>query len=66
MDGTVVVVRAGHTAKAAVLEAVQQLDKVGARILGTVLNDPDGEVAKFAPYSQYYYNNYYDYSSAEK
>jgi capsular exopolysaccharide synthesis family protein len=64
-DGTLVVVRAGLTQRAAIVEGIQQLEKVGARILGTVLNDPDAEVAKYAPYYQYYYNNYYDYSSRE-
>jgi hypothetical protein len=43
---------------------VQQLVNVGARIIGTVLNDPDAEFAKYAPYYQYYYNNYYDYSKS--
>src|SRR5205085_2988681 len=61
-DGVVMVVRAGQTQRGAVQESVQQLTNVGARIIGTVLNDPDAEVAKYAPYYQYYYNNYYSYS----
>jgi capsular exopolysaccharide synthesis family protein len=63
-DGALVVVRAGRTERSAVQAAVQQLATVGARVLGTVLNDPDAEVPKYARYYGYYYNNYYDYSAA--
>ena len=62
VDGALVVVRAGRTEKSALQTAVQQLSTVGARVLGTVLNDPDAEVPKYARYYGYYYNNYYDYS----
>jgi Mrp family chromosome partitioning ATPase len=62
-DGALVVVRAGRTEKSALQTAVQQLHTVGARVLGTVLNDPDAEVPKYAKYYGYYYNNYYEYSS---
>ncbi|MDB4875803.1 MAG: capsular exopolysaccharide family [Gemmatimonadetes bacterium] len=58
-DGTVIVVRAGHTERSAVQEAIQQLHTVGARVLGTVLNDPDAEVAKYTPYYNQYYYNYH-------
>jgi succinoglycan biosynthesis transport protein ExoP len=60
-DGALVVVRAGRTERSAVQAAVQQLSTVGARVLGTVLNDPDAEVPKYARYYGYYYNNYYEY-----
>jgi capsular exopolysaccharide synthesis family protein len=62
-DGALVVVRAGRTERYAVQTAVQQLSTVGARVLGTVLNDPDAEVPKYARYYGYYYNNYYEYSN---
>jgi tyrosine-protein kinase Etk/Wzc len=62
VDGAVVVVRAGSTERSALQTAVQQLGTVGARVLGTVLNDPDAEVPKYARYYGYYYNNYYEYS----
>ena len=65
-DGALVVVRAGRTEKSALQTAVQQLTTVGARVLGTVLNDPDAEVPKYARYYGYYYNNYYDYSSSSE
>jgi tyrosine-protein kinase Etk/Wzc len=58
-DGTLMVVRAGQTQRIAVQEAIQQLHTVGARVLGTVLNDPDAEIAKFAPYYYQYYQSYY-------
>jgi Mrp family chromosome partitioning ATPase len=61
-DGALVVVRAGRTERSALRTAIQQLSTVGARVLGTVLNDPDAEVPKYARYYGYYYNNYYDYS----
>ena len=62
-DGALVVVRAGRTEKSALQTAVQQLTTVGARVLGTVLNDPDAEVPKYARYYGYYYNTYYEYSN---
>jgi tyrosine-protein kinase Etk/Wzc len=56
-DGVVMVVRAGFTQRGAVKEALHQLLAVNARIIGTVLNDPDSETAKYSTYydaSQYY------------
>jgi tyrosine-protein kinase Etk/Wzc len=60
-DGVLLVVRAGHTDRAAAQRANQQLSHVGAKIVGTVLNDPGGEVKHFG---EYYYP--YDYSVDEK
>jgi capsular exopolysaccharide synthesis family protein len=60
-DGTVLVVRAGATDRAAAQQAVQQLRLVGARVLGAVINDPDEKVASFG--GGYYY---YDYYGVEK
>ena len=62
-DGALVVVRAGKTERSALHTAIQQLVTVGARVLGTVLNDPDAEVPKYAHYYGYYYNNYYEYAN---
>jgi ATPases involved in chromosome partitioning len=56
---TLLVVRAGRTQAAALRDAMQQLANVGTRVIGTVLNDPDGEVAKFSSYYGYYYDDYY-------
>jgi tyrosine-protein kinase Etk/Wzc len=59
-DGVLLVVRAGTTDKNAAQRAFQQLANVGARVVGTVLNDPGGEVAKEG---DYYYP--YDYAAQE-
>lgn len=53
-DGVLLVVRASETNRSAVQQAVHQLALVGARVVGTVLNDPEGAVSK--------YGSYYDYS----
>jgi Mrp family chromosome partitioning ATPase len=55
------VVRAGQTDRVAAKRAHQQLVNVGARIVGTVLNDPGGEVSQ---YGDYYYP--YDYAVEEQ
>jgi tyrosine-protein kinase Etk/Wzc len=59
-DGVLLVVRAGTTDRNAAQRAYQQLANVGARVVGTVLNDPGGEVAKEG---NYYYP--YDYAAQE-
>jgi capsular exopolysaccharide synthesis family protein len=56
VDGVLLVVRTTHTDRGAVQQAVHQLSLVGANIVGTVLNDPEGAVAR--------YGTYYDYSAA--
>jgi Mrp family chromosome partitioning ATPase/uncharacterized protein involved in exopolysaccharide biosynthesis len=60
-DGVLLVVRAGQTDRVAAKRAHQQLVNVGARVVGTVLNDPGGEVSQ---YGDYYYP--YDYAVDEK
>jgi Mrp family chromosome partitioning ATPase/uncharacterized protein involved in exopolysaccharide biosynthesis len=60
-DGVLLVVRAGQTDRVAAKRAQQQLVNVGARIVGTVLNDPGGEVSQ---YGDYYYP--YDYAAEEQ
>lgn len=55
VDGVLLVVRTTHTHREAVQQAVQQLSLVGANVVGTVLNDPEGTVAR--------YGHYYDYSA---
>jgi Mrp family chromosome partitioning ATPase len=56
-DGVLLVVRAGQTDRIAVLRAHQHLAQIGARIVGTVFNDPEGEVTGEGGY---YYP--YDYA----
>jgi tyrosine-protein kinase Etk/Wzc len=60
-DGVLLVVRAGATDRNAAQRAYQQLANVGARVVGTVLNDPGGEVAKEG---DYYYP--YDYAAQDQ
>jgi len=43
-DGVLLVVRAGATDRNAAQRACQHLGNVGARVIGTVLNDPGGQV----------------------
>ena len=60
-DGVLLVVRAGQTDRVAAKRAHQQLVNVKARVVGTVLNDPGGEVSQ---YGDYYYP--YDYAVEEQ
>jgi capsular exopolysaccharide synthesis family protein len=55
-DGVILVVRAGQTDRGAAELAWQRVGAAGARVLGAVLNDPDGLVSRF---DQSYYA--YDY-----
>jgi capsular exopolysaccharide synthesis family protein len=55
--GVLLVVRAGETNREAVNQTLRQLDGVGARVLGAVLNDPSGEVKR---YGDYYATTDYD------
>jgi capsular exopolysaccharide synthesis family protein len=54
VDGVLLVVRAGRTARGAMEQAQRQLTLVGARLLGTVLNDPDAQLR----YDEAYYYAY--------
>ncbi|MGL4740738.1 MAG: CpsD/CapB family tyrosine-protein kinase [Sarcina sp.] len=53
-DGVVFVVRAGKTKKDNILQAKKELEKVNAKILGTILNGFDTKDSKNQYY--YYYN----------
>ncbi|MBA3340355.1 MAG: polysaccharide biosynthesis tyrosine autokinase [Gemmatimonadaceae bacterium] len=54
-DGVVLVLRAGQTENAAAQQAMQQLNAVGARVIGAVLNDPDTKVPQYGAYYRYDY-----------
>lgn len=54
-DGVVVVLRAGSTETDAAQQAIQQLQGVGARVVGAVLNDPDAKVPTYGGYYHYEY-----------
>jgi succinoglycan biosynthesis transport protein ExoP len=55
-DGVIIVVRAGQTDRGAAELARQRVSAAGGRILGAVLNDPDGRIGN---YDKGYYA--YDY-----
>ena len=50
-DGAVLVVRCGETSKALVRQSLQQLDRVGCPVLGTVLNRAE---IRSGAYKKYY------------
>lgn len=54
-DGVVMVLRAGFTESEAAKQAIQQLNSVGARVVGAVLNDPDAKVPSYGGYYHYEY-----------
>lgn len=54
-DGAIMVIRAGSTESAAAQQAMQQLHSVRVRVVGAVLNDPEGEVKKYGAYYNYEY-----------
>jgi capsular exopolysaccharide synthesis family protein len=54
-DGAIMVIRAGSTESAAAQQAMQQLNSVRVRVVGAVLNDPEGEVKKYGAYYNYEY-----------
>ncbi|MFN2186486.1 MAG: hypothetical protein ACK2UU_21090, partial [Anaerolineae bacterium] len=59
-SGVLMVVNTGKTRRAAVRQAVEGLRKVGANLLGCVLNmvSPRGGRSSYY-YSSYYYSHYY-------
>jgi polysaccharide biosynthesis transport protein len=64
VDGTIVVVRVGKTARDAVRRAVAQLRVVNGRVLGAVLNDVDFRSGVYYGGYGYYYHRFYGEGSA--
>ena len=54
VDAVLLVVRAGRTARGALQQAVDQLEAIGARIGGVILNDPEREVSRYGDYYSAY------------
>ena len=54
-DGVILVVRAGQTDRGAAELARQRVSSAGGRVLGAVLNDPDGVVGRFGESYTYDY-----------
>ena len=66
VDGVLLVTDAEDTHRAAVTAARDQLEQVGAKIFGAVLNDFDASKAKASPYYyRYGYRYSYRYSNPE-
>ena len=63
-EGVLLVVRYGHTRNDSAVNAVKQLHRTGARILGVVLNQiprtGDGEYGVYRYYGGYYGDREYD------
>lgn len=64
VDGILLVVKPGYTKREAARQTVEQLRRVGANLIGVVLNEVDPRSGKYG----YYYNTYqeYDYGSKEE
>ena len=58
-DGTILVVRCGEVPKKLVMQSVRQLERAGARLLGTVLNGVNVEHHAYGKYYGGYYGKYY-------
>ena len=63
-DGAVLVVRCGETSKALVRQSLQQLDRVGCPVLGTVLNRAEIRSGAYKKYYNRYGKKYGDYYGA--
>jgi capsular exopolysaccharide synthesis family protein len=63
VDGTVLVVRTGATAREAVRRAVGQLRTVTSRVLGVVLNDVTSRGGSYYGGYGYYYYAYYGHET---
>lgn len=57
-SGTILVIDAGNTKRSAALHAKEELERVGSRFLGTVLNAYDPS-ASYSYYDSHYYPGYY-------
>ena len=64
-DGSVLVVRSGRTDQRAARRAMEQLDRVGVRVLGAVLNEVAPNVTEESYYFKYIYS-YYDDGSRRR
>jgi Mrp family chromosome partitioning ATPase len=58
-DGTLFLTDAEHSSRSAMIQARDQLETAGAKIIGVVYNNFDP--SQHAAYPYYYYNYYYQY-----
>ena len=66
-DGAVMVVRSGYVSKKIIKQAIDQLDRVGCKLLGTVLNRVPKSKKKYGKYGKYgkYYSYGYGYGQKQ-
>ena len=60
MDGVLFVIQPGVTTFSAARQAIEQLKRVGAKLVGVVLNNID---LRGSRYAYYYRNSYYYYQT---
>ncbi|MCX6082312.1 MAG: polysaccharide biosynthesis tyrosine autokinase [Chloroflexi bacterium] len=65
LDGVIIVARPGMTKLSALRQTLEQLQTVGARVLGVVLNQVDPRSRKYGYYYHRYYSKYSHYYDAE-
>ncbi len=61
LDGVIIVARPGMTKLSALRQTLEQLQTVGARVLGVVLNQVDPRSRKYGYYYHRYYSKYSHY-----
>jgi capsular exopolysaccharide synthesis family protein len=66
VDGVIMVVYVGHANRKAAIRAKQQLDSIGAKIFGVVLNRLNLKKDGYYYYSYYRYYRYGDYQQKEE
>jgi len=67
VDGVVLVLKSGRTTRELAKQAKKQLDDVGAKLLGCVMNDVDLDAREYGYYHYYYYHKYgYYYGERDK
>lgn len=64
VDGVVMVVKGNSTPRAVITEARDRIIQVGARLIGTILNDIDTRAGDYYYYNRYY-SSYYSEESSE-
>lgn len=65
-DGAIMVVRSGYVSKKIIKQAVDQLDRVGCKLLGTVLNRVPKSKKKYSKYYNYGYGYGYGQKQLEE
>jgi capsular exopolysaccharide synthesis family protein len=59
VDGTLLVIKAGHTSRDAAIRTIRSITDVSGRVFGAVLNNLDLDDRRYGEYYQYYRHDYY-------